>query len=698
MSSVQLSGNKKTMRVSGGGTSTCSTTSGENPEVGTQNHITQSRNLKVSQCPPNRGKDDDQPTILPHEDSTYECPPLSIEATTYFNSFKPQAKLDHSLADVSISKQLYQLTSTRLSNASSLPANIASIPTAVTAFNVLKYLTNQSWDWVFLVVDVLNDLDAADNVFWAAASGRGMLRQFDISIGQIQNLITMHVTALDGLQRRDDFRKISNKEHKVLVEHMENILKCWEHNLKRNKKVKEQVELAMEWWELGNVLGDIELEIDSLNRLIFEMEERRHQTTLTESTARKHSATEMQELESFVEKAPKGEKLENDHLGLSSTLSAGLSASSPGVSNSQEDSSLLALYARMQPLRASLDFLPMTLSNYSVKADKVFPTACQELEERRKDLEGKWKGLQSDAELLRQELNEDRWIMVFRNAARQARKLCESIERSISKLQGSIDIREGHTNPAALAKKTTNYENKKAHYSPAVKKVLGIIEKGVKDRVTVNGEIIRLEQDTKARWMLIESQIKEMDLVLEYLNSNRSQHLQDSVSSVVSMDRSTMESSINTPRSSRSSSIVIGPTNGHRAETIRTIVNGIDQNMKSVPHAKDKPNLSRRNFSMPHPTGGTSRLPRKISASKPTASNPRSSRNHSTDSSSRNSSTSIPAPVSRKQGNASLPRTDKPRWNSSTKVERSSFGSRHTPPPRAAPVRISSMTFRLSSG
>lgn len=93
----------------------------------------------------------------------------------------------------------------------------------------------------------------------------------------------------------------------------------------------------------------------------------------------------------------------------------------------------------MQPLQASLDFLLMRLSMFQARAETIFPTACDELEEKRTRLEKGWKKLEQEAEDLRSELGEDRWILVFRNAGRQAQKMCESDKRSITKLQEALD-------------------------------------------------------------------------------------------------------------------------------------------------------------------------------------------------------------------------------------------------------------------
>jgi len=96
------------------------------------------------------------------------------------------------------------------------------------------------------------------------------------------------------------------------------------------------------------------------------------------------------------------------------------------------------------------------------------------------------------------------------------------------------------------------------HYGPAIERVLSIIEKGVKDRLTVNGEILRLHSDMQRKWETLKEQMNELDISLEELQADkRNQQLRDSISSMVSNDRSTIGSINDTPGSSPASSVVM---------------------------------------------------------------------------------------------------------------------------------------------
>lgn len=633
-------------------------------------HSSESR-LQTRQKPAG-DSEDDQPPTPPPKDQLEQSSSASVDVETYVNSFKKsRTNSIYSLSRISFASQLSQLTSLNLPDASSLSTSIASISNAPAAANTLAAAAEQIGKWLQKASEVLKGLDAEDDVEWAAAGGRDGLGEVDTAIGKFEGLIGIYVTAIEDLQERVDIGRVPTGELKAVVDQMEIILKEWDSVRMLLRGVKGQVELAMEWEELWNhVLGDIGQEMENLINLVFEMEEQRHKAWFAEPTLDGTHGLDMQELQTIVEEMPAGGRLpENHRFSMPPAFAASSPIPPPGLVNGHEDSSLLALFARMQPLRASLDFLPMTLSNFYNRADSILPTACQELEARRKGLEKKWKKLESDAEGLRRELGEDRWLLVFRNAGRQAQKLCESVERSIGKLQESFEAGAQHSNPPALAKKVENYEAKKAHYGPAIERILGIIEKGVKDRLTVNGEISRLQSETRTRWTRIEQQMKQMDFALDELNLNKNQQLRDSISSIVSMDRSAVGSSGDTPRSSPASSVVMAPVNSHKGDTPGE---GTGRRSSVLPaNTTRSANGQPRYFSMP-PVASVTHLPRQNPVSSVSTSESWLGSRDASPTPVFNQNSSTPTPGSRPKP-PKYPHETKPRWNSSPKVNHYDF-------------------------
>ena len=602
--------------------------------------------------------EDDRPVSSPTNGKALPSP---LDAENYINSLQSlkssRAGSVYSLSRISLSSQLSQLTSLALPDPASLGPSISAIPTAPAAASTLSNAAEQIKRWLQKATEVLTGLDAEDDVEWAAAGGREGLSDVDEAIGKFEGLITVYVTAIEELQEREDVSRVPPGQLNGQVDQMENILRDWESVKGSLQEIKSQVELAMEWEELwNNVLGDISLELENLSRLVFEMEETRHRAV--ESSFDSNSTLDLKELDTIVEETPVvGLRTAAQKLDISS-MTQPSSPLSPSTGIPHDDSRLLALFARMQPLRASLDFLPMTLSSFRVRAGSVLPSACDELDGRRKSLEHKWMVLERDAQGLRQELGEDRWVLVFRNAGRQAQKLCESVERSIGKLQEAIDVGMQHGNPPLLAKKVEAYEAKKSHYGPAIRKVLGIIEKGVTDRQTVNGEILRVHSETKSRWQDIEKDMKNIDLALDDLNMNKNQQLRDSISSIVSIDRSATGSVTGTPGSSPASSVVMAPSGGTKRDISPGMNAANRRSSATLGIAAPRPGASRRHFSMPPSSIPGTNLPRKTAESRTPGNaspSPYSSAPNST-------SSNRPA--------RPTPRPDnKPRWNSSSRVD-----------------------------
>lgn len=644
---------------------------------------------------PGASSSEDEGPMPPPKDTMSRSLTSPVDAEIYFNSLRSsRTNSVYSLSRISFSSQLSRLTALHLPEPKSLSTSISALPTAPAAAKTLVIAAEQIRKWLQKASEVLSGLDAEDDVEWAAAGGREGLGEVDAAISRFEGLIAPYVTAIENLQERADIAKVPAMEQNVLVGQVEQILKEWEDVRQLLKGVKGQVELAMEWEELWNhVLGDIGLEMQNLGKLIFEMEESRHKAMFAAPQADATTSIDVQELETIVEEAPAiNGNAANHRFSLPHAFSA-MSPTSPAFTTPQEDSSLLALFARMQPLRASLDFLPMTLSSFRTRAVASLPSACQELDNRRKDLEKKWKVLEKDAEGLRTELGEDRWVLVFRNAGRQAQKLCESVERSMSKLQQSIDAGAQHSNPPALAKKIENYEAKKVHYGPAIERVLAIIEKGVKDRLTVHGEILRLQQDTRARWTSIEAEMKDMDLALDDLSMSKSQQLRDSISTIVSVDRSTAGSVADTPGSSPASSPVLGPSGSNKGDSLVSM-NGLSRRSSVVSNSVSRPNGSRRYASMPHGTSSPNQPPRKTPVSRSMSSGPR---NPSPSPYAYQPTTHTPGA---RQIRPNLTQSDnRPRWNSSPRVNHLEYSPIPRPSPLSAPPpnRRSPMTFRSPS-
>ncbi|KAI1100478.1 KAR9-domain-containing protein [Jackrogersella minutella] len=581
---------------------------------------------------------------------------------SYFNPLGLQRPGSiYTISRASFANQLAQLTALQLPDAELLSSKVAAIPTAQAATKALLGAAEQIRSWISKASEVIGGLDSDDDVEWAAAGGREGYEEVENAITRFESLINVYVGAIEELQSRRDIAHVSSEDLQRAVTQMEAIMSEWTKIRTTLNSIKGQVETAMEWEELWNmVLGDIQNEMDELSRLIFEMEERRHKSIMAVSNG---DGLDIGDLETIVEETPPAVARNNRY----SVPSFPLSPSSPGTpALTQDDSSLLALFARMQPLRASLDFLPMRLSVFEARASGAFPTACEELEMRRDGLEASYKKLEKDAESLRKELGEDKWVLVFRGAGRQAQKMTESVDRSMGKLREAVDQGLQLSNPAAMSKKIESYEAKKVHYGPAIERVLSIIDKGVKDRLTVNGEILRLHTELQSKWAEVRESMAKMTIILEEIQSDKqNQQLRDSISSMLSNDRSTIASGNETPGSSPPSSVVMSslgldPITPATRNKRRTTTSGSSH----LP----QPSAARRSSSSlapPPRRGAGSRLSTFHPSTSSMTTPPRSG-----------SATPLATRLPRSSSNVA---DNRPRWNASTNTNDSDVGHNFKP-------------------
>jgi hypothetical protein len=471
-----------------------------------------------------------------------------IDIESYFQRRHfPRATSIYTLSKASFSNQIQQLTAMKLPP-TTIASEITSLPSSTLAGRALHKAANDIRLWMAKAADVLSGLDAEDDVEWAAAAGREGLAEVDAAVGKFEGLVTVYIGSIEDLQSRPDIASLPNKDQATLMTQMEEVVSNWAKIKTTLKGIKNQVEIAMEWEELwNNVLGEIGAEVENLSRLVFEMEERRHRV-ISDSVAESAEKFDIAELETIVEETPRHPV--NVSKRFSMPTLAVVSPISPIPQIEHENTKLLALFAKLQPLRASLDFLPMRLASFQARANKIFPSACDELSRRKDQLEEQEKKLEADADALREELGEDKWVHSFRQAGSKAVAMYDSCMKSVQRLTEAIEDHDEEKIGARIA----TYKDKRDHYPPSMKRVLELIDIEMKHRSTVNGEILRIQQDVRQKFVDLESVIKDMDAILDEFTASRK--LRDSVSTVLS-SRTEASSARETPNSSPASSVVM---------------------------------------------------------------------------------------------------------------------------------------------
>ncbi|KAI0325894.1 hypothetical protein GY45DRAFT_1329634 [Cubamyces sp. BRFM 1775] len=148
-----------------------------------------------------------------------------------------------------------------------------------------------------------------------------------------------------------------------------------------------------------------------------------------------------------------------------------------------------------------------------------------------------WDSVQKDIQVLREELKEDKWLTVFRTVTEQADGMMSSLEKAVNRCQDFLwQVQKRGLDDSATASNASSsgrsdkpltyetftalvdsYEAKKKHYMPATTKVLSIIDKGVQDRVTKNGECLRRHAECTQRWRNLKERITRTDTDMDNL-------------------------------------------------------------------------------------------------------------------------------------------------------------------------------------
>ncbi|KAH6643933.1 cortical protein KAR9-domain-containing protein [Boeremia exigua] len=568
----------------------------------------------------------------------------------------------YTLSKASFTNQIQQLTSMKLPP-TTIASEITALPSSTLAGRALHSSANDIRRWMAKATEVLNGLDADDDVEWAAAAGREGLADVDAAIGKFEGLVTVYITAIEDLQSRPDISALPLKDQTTLVTQMEEIVGNWSEIKRTLKGIKNQVEIAMEWEELWNsVLGEIGAEVETLSRLVFEMEERRHRV-ISDSVAESAEKFDIADLETIVEETPRQNRTQNNRLSMPPTLTV-MSPTSPIPQIEQESSRLLEIFAKLQPLRASLDFLPMRLASFEMRASNMFPSACDELMRRKDHLEKQEKNLEAEADALREELGEDKWVHSFRQAGSKAVAMYDSCMKSIERLQQAIN----DADEEKLGSRISTYQDKRDHYPPSMKRVLELIDIEMKHRSTVNGEILRIQQDVRQKMSDLEAGIERMDAILDEVPASRK--LRDSVSTVLSM-RTEASSTAETPSSSPASSVVMS-RKGSDYGIVTPAGRKSRQSSTSTTKSSAPPN--RRYSSLPVIPGSVPRKSLPSTYLEPTIAR---------------TMASTPTRMSRSSTPATERPAHKPRWNTSTKVNDTAVSHYYKALP-ATPLRSAS--------
>jgi hypothetical protein len=260
------------------------------------------------------------------------------------------------------------------------------------------------------------------------------------------------------------------------------------------EKVKVQMHAADDYEDCRGSLDAIEQEIKALRTAIYQVEEQRHVDVPPEAIA-------PDVLAGILREEPEGEDTGTPGKVVGDDLLSRW--------DRQLTETIVQLASRLQPLRASISLFRPRIEVFEIRAAGCFPSAVTALRDKYTSLEGEFSILFREFGTLKQELGEDKWLAVFRQVNKQASDMMESLERTVKRLDATP-----FKGPDA-EKLATTFEMKAEHYGKAIPAVLNIMDTGVKNRATLNGEVIRGYDLLLQRWQALEASLSTIDQRLE---------------------------------------------------------------------------------------------------------------------------------------------------------------------------------------
>ncbi|WOO79542.1 uncharacterized protein LOC62_02G003066 [Vanrija pseudolonga] len=138
-------------------------------------------------------------------------------------------------------------------------------------------------------------------------------------------------------------------------------------------------------------------------------------------------------------------------------------------------------------------------------------------------LRADWAKATAQHYLVKQELQEDPWLVRFRTTAEQAEGMMDPLQTSLVDLTSYVgrifsslgivpqNAADDRLSMERLRSMAVAHGRLKSTYVPSVNKILRMMEKSVADRSVKNGEALRRLNDMTTRWATLQKQLVQLD-------------------------------------------------------------------------------------------------------------------------------------------------------------------------------------------
>ncbi|PLW54168.1 hypothetical protein PCANC_06464 [Puccinia coronata f. sp. avenae] len=278
-------------------------------------------------------------------------------------------------------------------------------------------------------------------------------------------------------------------------------------------------------------ITEVAMSIQEVALALFQVQELRHSSASNQSESKRHSSAQ--------------------------TSPSILAADRPsGSALTQVDKALMRLDKKVETTIVEIMELEKLIAPYRTQEGTTGTPQSTLVNDKFDHILEEWDRIQHDTEVLKDELKEDKWLVVFRAVSGQAEEMMESLEKvlavseefirethrrthhyphknsppapshtplklNVRKNRGSHassvssgDRQESEELLKSYHSLIKNFHAKNKHYVPSCERVLGILSKGIKSRSTKNGEVLRRFADMNLRFSNIQQTINRVGLDL----------------------------------------------------------------------------------------------------------------------------------------------------------------------------------------
>ncbi|GJJ68784.1 hypothetical protein EMPS_01130 [Entomortierella parvispora] len=182
--------------------------------------------------------------------------------------------------------------------------------------------------------------------------------------------------------------------------------------------------------------------------------------------------------------------------------------------------------SRIELLISRIDFLDNRVGSLPTSDDSTLGNESKDqLQSRYQQVLSLWDDLKFRRERVSEELKEDKWLEVFEQVAEQVESMMESMERAIVHCQGLLDQIKGMVRQKVVPDAPIDrdhlysifqsFEAKQKYYSPAVNKMLDMLESGIESRMTRNMDVVSRHQAMNLKWDQLQDGLERVDMELD---------------------------------------------------------------------------------------------------------------------------------------------------------------------------------------